>query len=49
MKRFSQAEFNDFILRNKVIGFFEEPITLKSGRISNWYVNLRRRTWAHVK
>jgi orotate phosphoribosyltransferase len=38
---FNQADFNDFILRNKVIGFFNEPIKLKSGRMSNWYVNWR--------
>lgn len=38
---FEQAEFNDFILNNNVIGFFKEPIRLKSGRMSNWYVNWR--------
>jgi orotate phosphoribosyltransferase len=38
---FNQKEFNDFILNNNVIGFFKEPITLKSGRKSNWYVNWR--------
>ncbi|MBY9011922.1 MAG: hypothetical protein KGD70_06075 [Candidatus Lokiarchaeota archaeon] len=33
--------FYNFIIENKVIGFFEEPITLKSGRKSYWYVNWR--------
>ncbi len=38
---FDQNDFNDFIIKNDVIGFFEEPIELKSGRLSNWYVNWR--------
>ncbi|MBN1792268.1 hypothetical protein JW826_01130 [Candidatus Woesearchaeota archaeon] len=38
---FSQREFDDFVLRHGVIGFFQEPIKLKSGRMSNWYVNWR--------
>jgi len=38
---FEQAKFNNFIFDNNVIGFFEEPIQLKSGRVSNWYVNWR--------
>ena len=37
----SNKEFNDFIIQNKVVGFFEEPLKLKSGRISYWYVNWR--------
>jgi len=41
MTKFNQEEFNQFILENKVIGFFETPITLKSGRPSHWYVNWR--------
>jgi orotate phosphoribosyltransferase len=36
-----QDDFNEYVLSNNVIGFFEEPITLKSGRVSNWYVNWR--------
>ncbi len=36
-----QNNFNNFIFNNKVIGFFNEPITLKSGRKSYWYVNWR--------
>ena len=38
---FNQEEFNDFVLENNVIGFFEQPIKLKSGRMTNWYVNWR--------
>jgi orotate phosphoribosyltransferase len=33
--------FYDFIIENNVIGFFEQPLTLKSGRKSYWYVNWR--------
>lgn len=36
-----QQSFNQFIIDHKVIGFFDQPITLKSGRKSNWYVNWR--------
>lgn len=38
---FDQAKFNQFIFDNNVLGFFKEPIRLKSGRMSNWYVNWR--------
>lgn len=38
---YSSESFNKFVLDNNVVGFFEEPIELKSGRISNWYVNWR--------
>jgi len=41
MAKFNQQKFNQFILENNVIGFFEEPIILKSGRLSFWYVNWR--------
>ncbi len=41
MGNFNQKEFNNFILENNVIGFFQEPITLKSGRVSHFYVNWR--------
>jgi len=41
MGRFQQKSFNEFILDNRVLGFFENPITLKSGRQSYWYVNWR--------
>ncbi len=33
--------FYDFIIENNVVGFFDEPLTLKSGRKSYWYVNWR--------
>jgi orotate phosphoribosyltransferase len=36
-----QDDFNHFIIEHGVIGFFEAPITLKSGRSSYWYVNWR--------
>jgi orotate phosphoribosyltransferase len=36
-----KKEFYKFIIQNNVIGFFDEPITLKSGRQSYWYVNWR--------
>ncbi len=38
---FSQNEFNKFIEENNVYGFFEEAITLKSGRQSHFYANWR--------
>jgi len=41
MPRFNQEEFNQFVLEVDAIGFFEEPITLKSGRTSHWYTNWR--------
>lgn len=44
MKNFDQEKFNDFIIENNIIGFFNEPIKLKSGRISNFYVNWRNVT-----
>lgn len=41
MSRFNQSAFIDFIIDNRVVGFFDAPVTLKSGRTSNWYVNWR--------
>lgn len=41
MAKFNQQKFNQFIIENNVVGFFQEPITLKSGRISHCYVNWR--------
>jgi orotate phosphoribosyltransferase len=38
---FEQKEFNNFIQENGVYGFFEEAITLKSGRKSHFYANWR--------
>ena len=42
MKKFDQEKFNNFVIENNVIGFYEKPITLKSKRSSHWYVNWRR-------
>lgn len=44
MAIFNQEEFNQFIIERDVIGFFDKPITLKSGRTSHWYVNFRNLT-----
>ncbi|MBU0758361.1 MAG: hypothetical protein KKF44_09910 [Nanoarchaeota archaeon] len=41
MARFNRDEYDNFLIANNVVGFFEKPITLKSGRISNWYANCR--------
>lgn len=41
MGDFNQEDFNRFVLDNGIVGFFEQPIKLKSGRMSNWYVNWR--------
>jgi orotate phosphoribosyltransferase len=38
---FNQDEFNKFIEENNVYGFFDEAITLKSGRQSHFYANWR--------
>lgn len=39
-----QQKFQDFILEHGIIGFFESPMTLKSGRQSQFYVNWRAAT-----
>lgn len=36
-----KEKFYDFIIENNVIGFFKEPVPLKSGRKSPFYVNWR--------
>ena len=38
---FNKEEFNRFLVDNSVVGFKEQDITLKSGRISRWYANCR--------
>jgi orotate phosphoribosyltransferase len=38
---FNQGEFNKFVEETNVYGFFKEPITLKSGRKSQFYANWR--------
>lgn len=44
MPEFNQEAFDNFVVGNDVIGFFKDPIRLKSGRTSNWYVNWREPT-----
>ena len=34
--------FNSFTIDNEVIGFFQNEVTLKSGRKSHWYANWRK-------
>jgi orotate phosphoribosyltransferase len=41
MSRFSRQEYIAFVIENDVVGFVDEPVTLKSGRASHWYVNWR--------
>ena len=41
-QKFDQKEFNRFVIDNGVVGFFENPITLKSGRNSHFYANWRK-------
>jgi orotate phosphoribosyltransferase len=41
MEGFNQEEFNRFIEKNNVYGFFKDAITLKSGRKSHFYANWR--------
>lgn len=38
---FDSNAFNKFVVENGVLGFFDEPIQLKSGRTSHFYVNWR--------
>lgn len=38
---FNRIEFDEFLLENNCVGFFEEPITLKSGRPGYYYINVR--------
>ncbi|MCX6129704.1 MAG: hypothetical protein NTX25_11675 [Proteobacteria bacterium] len=37
-----KLEFSDYILNNDIIGFYESPLRLKSGRLSHFYVNWRK-------
>ena len=39
--KWNKADFYEFIIDQEVIGFFDKPIKLKSGRLSYWYVNWR--------
>ncbi len=36
------SSFGEFVLRHDIIGFHEQPLTLKSGRQSHFYVNWRK-------
>lgn len=38
---FDQTAFYDFILEQGIVGFFDQPIKLSSGRYTSWYVNWR--------
>ncbi len=38
---FDKKDFYRFIIEHNIIGFFKQPVKLKSGRLSNWYVNWR--------
>jgi orotate phosphoribosyltransferase len=41
MSAFDQKAFNQFVVDTDVYGFFDEAITLKSGRQSHFYANFR--------
>jgi len=42
--KWKQESFNAFIKTQHVIGIFDKPIKLASGRLSYWYVNWRKIT-----
>ena len=39
-----QNQFNEYIIKHDIIGFFDSAIKLKSGRSSHFYVNWRKAT-----
>lgn len=41
---FDRVAFCRFVVDHDVVGFFDSPVKLKSGRTSHWYVNWRRPT-----
>jgi orotate phosphoribosyltransferase len=41
---YNHDEFIQFILENDIIGFYDTPIRLTSGKLSNWYINWREAT-----
>ncbi|RJP43642.1 hypothetical protein C4587_02790 [Candidatus Parcubacteria bacterium] len=41
VSEFDKASFDNFILEREVIRFFKDPVTLNSGRKSNFYVSWR--------
>lgn len=38
---FNQVAYDTFLVENHVVGFYEDPITLRSGGKSFWYANFR--------
>ncbi len=42
--KWNQENFNEFIKTQNVIGIFNQPIKLASGRLSYWYINWRKIT-----
>lgn len=40
--KFDKNSFAKYLIDNGVVGFFEDAVTLKSGRRSHWYVNWRK-------
>lgn len=38
---FDLTSYENFLIDNKLVGFFDPPIVLKSGRPGHWYVNMR--------
>lgn len=40
----TKLSFSQFILDHGILGFFDKPLTLKSGRQSHFYINWRRAT-----
>ena len=38
---FNQEKFNQFVIDNNIIGFFDRPVTLSSGIESLFYINWR--------
>lgn len=41
-RMFDKAAYISFLLENKLVGFFESPVKLKSGRLTSFYVNMRK-------
>jgi orotate phosphoribosyltransferase len=39
--KFSKDAFLRFMVENRVVGFFDQPVKLSSGRRSHWYANWR--------
>lgn len=39
---YSPENFADFILQNQIVGFFNQPVLLASGKQSYWYLNWRK-------